>query len=583
MRLQITFLALTLAAFAASFDIRDPDQKDWYQYATFYQIYPRSFLDSDGDGIGDLPGIASKMKYLADIGIDATWLSPPFKSPLRDFGYDVSDFYDIQPEYGTLEDFDNLVQEAHDNGIKLMLDFIPNHSSDEHEWFIRSAENNETYKDFYVWLPGKNNSETNQLEPPNNWISVFGGPAWTYHEGRQEYYLHQFTDKQPDLNYRNPAVLEEMTKMLFFWLDRGVDGFRLDAINHMFEDPEFRDEYLSGSGEPGTYEYLDHIYTKDIEDVYGVVYDWRDLMDTYSKENGRTIILMTEAYSSIEGTMLYYESANRTRKGAHMPFNFQLIYDFKKDQNAVGLKQSIDWWMNHMPARHTPSWVSGSHDHSRFASRVGENRVDQIMTLMHTLPGTSITYYGEEIGMVDYSEAEVYDNRDPNRTPMQWDATTSAGFSTNSTTWLKVHPDYETRNVDLQQKAEQSNYHHFHAMTSLRRHDTLKYGDFLHRTVGVNVYALLRELRGADSFLTVLNMADEEYEADLGDFVNLPEKLTVEIAQPNSVLKVGNVVEINKVTLGPYDSIVLKAVSSATVGQLSFAAIIGLIVKYLLA
>ncbi|KXJ78600.1 alpha-glucosidase-like [Aedes albopictus] len=582
MRLLIALLLVGLAVFGtASFDIREPDQKDWYQHATFYQIYPRSFKDSDGDGIGDLPGITSKMSYLADIGIDATWLSPPFKSPLRDFGYDVSDFYDIQPEYGTLENFDELVEEAHKNGIKLMLDFIPNHSSDEHEWFVKSAQKDETYKDFYVWHPGKQNIETGNLDPPNNWISVFGGPAWSYHEGRKEFYLHQFTDKQPDLNYRNPAVLAEMTDMLFFWLDRGVDGFRLDAINHMFEDPELRDEPPSGWGDAGSYDSLDHIYTKDVADVYNVVYGWRDLMDAYSKEHGRTIILMTEAYSSIEGTMLYYESADRTRKGAHMPFNFQLIYDFKEEQNSVGLKQSIDWWMNHMPARHTPSWVSGSHDHSRFASRVGENRVEQMMTLLHTLPGTSITYYGEEIGMLDYKEAQTYDGRDPNRTPMQWDATTSAGFSTNSTTWLKVHPRYASLNVDLQQKAEKSNYHHFHALTTLRRHKTMKNGDFLHRTIGSNVYALLRELRGEDSFLTVLNMGDKQYEADLGDFVNLPEKLTVEVAQSSSKLKAGDVVEISKVSLGPYDSVVLRA-SSATTIQLSIAAVMALIVKYLL-
>ncbi|XP_065088453.1 alpha-glucosidase-like [Ochlerotatus camptorhynchus] len=574
-------VALAVAGCSSSFDIREPEQKDWYQHATFYQIYPRSFMDSDGDGIGDLPGITGKMKYLADIGIDATWLSPPFKSPLRDFGYDVSDFYEIQPEYGTLDQFDELVKEAHANGIKLMLDFIPNHSSDEHEWFVKSVARDEKYKDFYVWHKGVQNQQTGQYDPPNNWISVFGGPAWKYHEGRQEYYLHQFTDKQPDLNYRNPAVLEEMTKMLFFWLDRGVDGFRLDAINHMFEDAEFRNEPPAG-GVPGSYDSLDHIYTKDVEDVYGVVYGWRDLMDAYSKEHGRTIILMTEAYSSIEGTMLYYENANRTRQGAHMPFNFQLIYDFKSDQNAAGLKSSIDWWMNHMPARHTPSWVSGSHDHSRFASRVGEDRVDQVMTLMHTLPGTSITYYGEEVGMLDYKEANVYDSRDPNRTPMQWDNTTSAGFSTNSSTWLKVHPDYPTRNVYIQQNTEKNTYHHFDSLTKLRRHVTMQNGDYLHRTVGSHVYALLRELRGQDSFLTVLNMAGEKYEADLGDFVNLPERMIVEVAQPKSALKAGDEVEISKLTLGPYDSVVLRAASSATVFSLSFAAAFALIVKYLL-
>ncbi|XP_058449987.1 alpha-glucosidase-like [Malaya genurostris] len=553
-----TLIALSVFFVAASaVGIREPDPKDWYQHATFYQIYPRSFKDSNGDGIGDLPGITSKLKYLADIGIDATWLSPPFPSPNMDFGYDVSDFYDIHPDYGTLENFKEMIEEAHSNGIKLMLDFIPNHSSDEHDWFIKSAARDPEYENFYTWHPGR--AEGSVLSPPNNWISVFGGPAWTFHEGRKEYYLHQFTKKQPDLNYRNPKVLEEMTKMLFFWLDKGVDGFRLDAINHLFEDEDLRDEPLSGNGNPGEYDYLNHIYTKDVENVYQVVYDWRDQMDQYSAENNRTIILMTEAYSTIEGTMLYYESANRTRKGAHMPFNFQLIYDFKNGQNAVGLKASIDWWMNNMPARHTPSWVTGSHDHSRVATRVAANRVDQAITLVHMLPGTSITYYGEEIGMQDYKEAQQFDNRDPNRTPMQWDGTTSAGFSTNQSTWLKVHPGYETLNVKLQQESQSSTFYHYRNMTELRRHETLRDGDYLHRTVGTKVYALLRELRGQDSFLAVLNMADEADTVDLGDFVNLPEQLTVQAAQPQSAHKIGDVVSINNLKLGPYDSVVLRA------------------------
>ncbi|EDS38953.1 neutral and basic amino acid transport protein rBAT [Culex quinquefasciatus] len=569
----VALLATTVNGLA----IREPDSKDWYQHATFYQIYPRSFLDSNGDGIGDLAGITSKMKYLADIGIDATWLSPPFKSPLKDFGYDVSDFYDIQPEYGNLTDFDKLVEESHKNGIKLMLDFIPNHSSDQHEWFVKSVLRDPEYSDFYVWRPPATGGG-----PPNNWISVFGGSAWTYNQARGEYYLHQFTPQQPDLNYRNPKVLAEMTKMLFFWLDRGVDGFRLDAINHMFEDEQFRDEPLSGWGQPGEYDSLDHIYTKDIPDVYDVVYNWRDQMDKYSAEKGRTIILMTEAYSSIEGTMLYYESADRKRQGAHMPFNFQLIYDFKKEQNAVGLKNSIDWWMNNMPARHTPSWVAGSHDHSRVASRVGLDRVDQVMTLLHTLPGTSITYYGEEVAMQDFKEAQQFDNRDPNRTPMQWDSSTSAGFSTNTNTWLRVHPDYARYNVDVMQKNPQSTFHHFQHLTKLRRHRTMQSGEYVHKTVGTKVYALLRELRGEDSFLTVLNMAGAEDTVDLGDFVNLPQKMRVEVAQPNSKSKAGNEVDIGKLTLGPYDSVVLRAtVSSAAAINLSIGLLLAIMARYI--
>uniref|UniRef100_A0AAG5DRP9 alpha-glucosidase n=2 Tax=Anopheles atroparvus TaxID=41427 RepID=A0AAG5DRP9_ANOAO len=562
---------------------REPEAKDWYQHATFYQIYPRSFQDSDGDGIGDLKGITSRMEYLAGLGIDATWLSPPFVSPLADFGYDVADFYNIQPEYGTVEDMKALIDEAHRHGIKLMLDFIPNHTSDEHEWFVESAKGNPLYRDYYVWRPGRRNAVTGVLEPPNNWVSVFGGPAWTYDERRGEYYLHQFTRKQADLNYRHVPVVEEMTRMLTFWLEMGVDGFRLDAINHMFEDEQMRDE-PPGWGAPGTYDELDHIYTKDNPDTYGVVYSWRELCDDYGLRNDKTVILMTEAYASIENTMLYYEDATGQRQGAHMPFNFQLIYDFQPEQNAIGLKQSIDWWMNHMPARHTPSWVAGSHDHSRVASRVGLEFVDQVLTLVHTLPGTSITYYGEEIGMLDFKEAEVYDNRDPNRTPMQWDSSISAGFSTNRTTWLRMHPDYPTRNVAMQEVADRSILKHFRTLTALRRHPTLVHGEFTHRTVGRDVYAFSRELHGQDSFITVLNMADANRSVDLGDFVNLPSQLTVEIAQPNSNYRAGDKVDIGEVTLLAHDSIVLRGVvgSGAPAVGLSIAVALFVAVKTLL-
>ncbi|ETN65875.1 alpha-amylase [Anopheles darlingi] len=578
---RVSIVTLLVCA-TAHINARELEAKDWYEHATFYQIYPRSFKDSDGDGIGDLKGITSKLEYLAGLGIDATWLSPPFKSPLRDFGYDVSDFYSIQPEYGTVADMEELIEEAHRHGIKLMLDFIPNHSSDEHQWFIESAKGNQTYRDYYVWHPGRTNAVTGVREPPNNWISVFGGSAWKFHEGRGEYYLHQFTDKQPDLNYRNPVLLGEMTAMLSFWLDKGVDGFRLDAINHMFEDAQLRDE-PPGWGPPDSYDVLDHIYTKDIPDTYDVVYGWRQLCEEYGRQKGKTIILMTEAYASIENTMRYYEESPGGRQGAHMPFNFQLIYDFKSDQNAIGLKQSIDFWLNHMPARHTPSWVAGSHDHSRAATRVGLAKVDQLLTLLHTLPGTSITYYGEEIGMLDYSAAEQFDNRDPNRTPMQWDSTISSGFSTNRTTWLPMHPDYPTRNVAMQESAEKSSLKHFRTLTKLRRHQTMIDGDFMHRTVGRDVYAFSRDLHGEDSFVTVLNMAAEGRTVDLGDFVNLPASLLVEIAQPNSNYKAGDEVPIHQVKLLAHDSIVLRGVASgsATV-RLSMAVAILAFVKNVL-
>lgn len=336
---------------------------DWWQTSSFYQIYPRSFKDSNGDGIGDLNGITDKLPYLKEIGITGFWLSPIFRSPMADFGYDISDFFDIQPEYGTLQDFDRLVSRATQLGLKVILDFVPNHSSDENEWFIKSAQRDPEYEDYYVWHPGKPNP--NQPEkplPPTNWISVFRFSAWTWHEGRKEYYFHQFHHKQPDLNYRNPKVVERMKSVLGFWLDRGVSGFRIDAVPHLFEVKRdaagnFPDEPLSGNtNDPNDYGYLNHIYTTNQNETLDMVYQWRALMDEYQQEHGGdTRIMMTEAYTSIETTMKYY--TNGTVNGSHIPFNFYIITDLHNNSNAYDFKRVTDIWMNNIPKGFSPNWV----------------------------------------------------------------------------------------------------------------------------------------------------------------------------------------------------------------------------------
>lgn len=237
---------------------------DWWQHTVFYQIYPRSFKDSNNDGIGDLKGITDKLEYLKETGIGATWLSPIFESPMIDFGYDISNYKKIHYEYGTMEDFDELIAKANELGIKVILDFVPNHTSDQSEWFIKSVNREPGYEDYYVWRDGLVAGGGDAV-PPNNWVSVFYGSAWTYHPVRKQFYLHQFTKEQPDLNFRNPKVRDEMKQELRFWLEKGVDGFRIDAVNHLFEDEEFRDEPASGrETDPLNYDFLDHIYTKDL-------------------------------------------------------------------------------------------------------------------------------------------------------------------------------------------------------------------------------------------------------------------------------------------------------------------------------
>ena len=373
--------------------------KEWWKTASFYQIYPRSFKDSDGDGIGDLNGIREKLPYLKEIGIKAFWMSPIFKSPMADFGYDISDFYSIQPEYGSMADFENLVKKAKELELKVILDFVPNHSSDENDWFKKSVERVKGFENFYIWHPGKinPNNATDRPLPPNNWISIFRGSAWEWNDKRKEYYLHQFTKKQPDLNYRNPSVVEQMKDVLNFWMDKGVDGFRIDAVPSLFEvkpdaNGNFPDEPLSGNtNDPDDWNFLVHIYTQDQDDTIDMVYQWRATLDNYQKERGgEDRVIMTEAYSAIDIVMKYY--GNGSQEGAHMPFNFQFITTFFNSSNAGDLQKTIDYWMTNMPQGRVANWVMGNHDQHRVGTRIGEDKIDIMNMILMTLPGISVTY-----------------------------------------------------------------------------------------------------------------------------------------------------------------------------------------------
>ncbi|XP_055681586.1 alpha-glucosidase-like [Lutzomyia longipalpis] len=544
---------------ALQVDVRREYDKQWYEHATFYQVYPRSFKDTNGDGVGDLPGITSKLEYLRNLGINAIWLSPCFQSPMVDNGYDVSDFRAIHDEFGTMADYEEMISVANDLGIKIMLDFVPNHSSDKHEWFERSVRREEPYTDFYVWHDGRQDAQGERI-PPNNWISVFDGPAWTWNEERGQYYLHQFYPQQPDLNYRNPRVLEEMKNVLIFWLERGAAGFRLDAINHMFENPSLEDEPVSGWGDPGTYPYLDHIHTKDLLETYSVVEEFRRVVDNFAQEHGTDAkILMTEAYANISFTMMYYESAEGVQR-AHMPFNFGLINDVHWDTTVRRIKEKIDEWLDNMPPAGTSNWVAGSHDHSRVGSRLGPERVGLMNTLVLTLPGTSITYYGEEIGMIDFRDFDFWDGRDPNRTPMQWDDTVFAGFTNGTKTWLPVHPGYVTRNVWQQDLGEQRTHlKHYRQLSALRKEDTFIHGDFLVKILGERVFGYIRSLPGHPTYCMVFNYHNQIEDVDLSVFAALPDTVEVVVSTLDSNYLPGNNVNIRNISMRPYDALVLKA------------------------
>ncbi|EDW10118.2 uncharacterized protein Dmoj_GI18699 [Drosophila mojavensis] len=487
--------------------------KDWWETAQFYQIYPRSFMDSDGDGIGDLNGIASKLEYLKDLGVTAAWLSPIFKSPMVDFGYDISDFFDIQPEYGTMEDFRALIKKAKELDLKIILDFVPNHSSDENEWFKKSVKREKGYEDYYVWHDGKINTDTGKREPPTNWLQYFRGSAWQWNEERQQYYLHQFAVQQPDLNYRNPDVVEQMKRVLRYWLNEGVAGFRCDALPPLFEvlpdaEGQFPDEQLSGATQDAEdRDYLTTAYIENQPETIDMVYQWRQVLDDHQRiHGGSSSVLLIETYSPAWFTMQFY--GNRSVEGAHLPFNFNLITVMEQSPlSGANVQKAIDLWLNNMPAGRTANWVLGNHDKRRAASRYGEQHIDAMNMLIMMLPGASVTYQGEELGMTDAqiswvdtvdpwacnSNPDIYEKytRDPARTPFHWTSGSNAGFSTAAQTWLPLAADYVTINVATESAAQRSHLHIYKALIELRKSlKTLQNGATKYQALIEDVFVL---------------------------------------------------------------------------------------------
>lgn len=328
---------------------------EWWETTIFYQIYPRSFKDSTNTGTGDIQGIISKLDHLVEAGIGATWLSPVFASPMKDFGYDVSDFRTVDKLFGTMDDLNELFVEAKKRNIKIILDFVPNHTSDQHEWFLASSNpahsDHEKYKDYYVW---KTEEEVNA----NNWVSVFGKKAWTKHETRQLYYYHQFAPEQPDLNFRHNPVGAEMTDILEFWFDKGANGFRIDAINHMFEKEDLENEEFLG-GDPILYDNYVHDHTRDLPETYEMVYSWRTFVDEYNDKHPTEDkrIIMTEAYTTLEKTFLFYGNADGSKIGAHFTFNFALIMSLNVTSSAAEFKEKISEWIDSKPDYAISNWV----------------------------------------------------------------------------------------------------------------------------------------------------------------------------------------------------------------------------------
>ena len=434
-----------------------------------YQVYPRSFSDTTGDGVGDLRGAIEKLDYLQALGINAIWFSPFLKSPQGDFGYDVSDFYDIAPEYGTMDDFDELLRQMHARNIKMILDVPLNHTSNEHPWFKESASSKGNPKrDWYIWRDGK---EPGGEEPPNNWQAIPGGPAWSYYENTDQWVYFHFLPFQPDLNYRNPEVKEAMFDVLRFWLDKGVDGFRLDMLHAIYEDAQLRDDSFSWAFLPSDRTtaslFTAHKYDLNLPETYNLAMELREMVDEYEPER----FLLGEVFGNIEQLRKYYGPEN---DGLQMVFLFEFTSTpFRPDVYAdvIGRIEKA------LPPPYTPTYVLSNHDRKRFISRLDNNpdkaKIAAMMQL--TLRGVPIIYYGEEIGMPE-SNFELSSSLDPIgrkyawvpgwltrllglsltrdgcRTPMQWDVSPTSGFSSDpyTTPWLKISDTYREINVAVE-------------------------------------------------------------------------------------------------------------------------------------
>ncbi|XP_033353069.1 alpha-glucosidase-like [Bombus vosnesenskii] len=557
-RLTITSCFL-LFALSAAVDV------NWFKNAIVYQVYPRSFKDSNGDGIGDLNGITSKLEHIKDIGATALWLSPIYKSPQVDFGYDISNFTDIEPTYGTLADFDKLVAKAKSLGLKVILDFVPNHSSPEHPWFKKSVQKIKPYDEYYVWRDAKIVNGTRK--PPNNWLSNFGGSAWEWNNVRKQYYLHQFAAGQPDLNYRNKGLDQEIKNVFTFWMNRGVDGFRIDAINFMFEDVNFRDEPSANRTDipSDDYDSLLHIYTLDQNETYGTLNSWRKLMNDHSnRTNSDPRLILTEAYTTHERTMKYYTA------GSNVPFNFMFITSLNNKSTAMDYKNLIDEWVKSVPSGNVPNWVVGNHDNHRVASRFGTGRANMIIQMAMVLPGIAVIYNGDEIGMVDrpFTYKETVDpagcnagparyylkSRDPERTPFQWDSTTSAGFSNSTKTWLPVHPNYKTLNLAAQKRATSSPYQLFKQLMNIKKRPVIARGSLNVSVLDKQVLGITRTL-GSETVIVMLNFGNEPVKVNARASLSVPPALVVYAADVDSYPRPGTMVFTNSITIPASSSV----------------------------
>jgi len=481
----------------------------WWERGVIYQVYPRSFQDSDADGVGDLAGIESRLDYLAELGIDAIWLSPIYPSPMADFGYDVADYCDIDPMFGDLTRFNRLLAAVHARGLKLLLDFVPNHSSDQHPWFVESRVSRDSPKrDWYIWRDSAPDGG-----PPNNWISDFGGSSWEWDDTTGQYYLHAFLKSQPDLNWRNPDLRDAMMAVLRLWLDRGVDGFRIDVLWHIIKAEGLPDNPINmdWTSDRTQRDRLIQLYSTDQPEAHAIAAEFRKLADSYGDR-----VLIGEICLPDDRLARWYGSVDCPQ--VHLPVNFHLV---ETPWNAASLKRMISDYEASLPTFGWPNWVIGSHDARRIAARVGEAQARVAAMLLLTLRGTPTLYQGDEIGIgevvippdrvrdpQDLRQPGLGIGRDRSRTPIPWDASAYAGFSTVDP-WLPLNDDWRVRNVAAQLPDSNSLLSLYRSLLALRRsHDALAIGDFMLIDSADDVLAYMRRYAG-ECLLIAMNLSDK--------------------------------------------------------------------------
>ena len=498
----------------------------WWQTGVIYQIYPRSFQDTNGDGIGDLKGIERRLDYLVSLGIDAIWISPIYPSPMADFGYDVADYCGIDSRFGALDDFDELLAQAHAHGLKVLLDFVPNHTSDRHPWFVESRSSRANPKrDWYIWRdPAPDGG------PPNNWISDFGGSAWEWDEATGQYYYHAFLKEQADLNWRNPAVQAAMYDVMRFWFDRGVDGFRIDVLWHMVKAADFLDNPPNPTYQPamGDMFRMLQLHSADQPEVHGIAADMRAIADNYGAKGRGERLLIGEIYLPLDRLLRYY---GQERAEVHLPFNFQLV---DASWEARSLATLIANYEAALPPGGWPNWVLGNHDRPRVAAKRGQAQARVAAMLLLTLRGTPTLYYGDELGLSDVAipPAQVQDprglrepglalGRDPVRTPMPWDGSENAGFTAAAARpWLPLNADWPTRNVARMAEEPHSILTLYRRLLAARRaHLALSIGDFALLDMKGDVLAYERR-HGAERLIVALNLGGRSHRLELPDWAS---------------------------------------------------------------